>query len=135
MSEAKPKRKFWQIHLSTAVAMMFVAGTLLGVNFLQSDELYGYQKYYEVNDLVHVRRSGWPITTVLSIKFEGVPKIGVPKIAGIIQGGPTVPEDTRFDVLPRYLSIPVNVLTAITMLFASAALFEFLIRRREARKT
>src|SRR5690242_10785646 len=36
MSEAKPKRKLWQFHLSTAILLMFVAGGMYYVNSIKS---------------------------------------------------------------------------------------------------
>jgi hypothetical protein len=47
-SEAdKPKRKFWQLHLSTAVVLMILAGGLLGII------CHCYFKYLPRRELIH----------------------------------------------------------------------------------
>ena len=44
----KPKRRFWQIHLSTAIVMMFTAGGLMWINLRPVlDDTYGDALFYE----------------------------------------------------------------------------------------
>ena len=52
-----PPRKRFQIHLSTAIVMMFVAGGLMWANFTHKDDYFGWP---------------YPIKTTLVVEQEGV---------------------------------------------------------------
>jgi hypothetical protein len=41
-AEGKPKRRFWQIHLSTAVVLLLVAGALVGLNLRKQKLIYNF---------------------------------------------------------------------------------------------
>ena len=49
-----PKRRFWQIHLSTAIVMMFVASVLVGLN-------WGGGQEYKIDGHIYRSIVGWPI--------------------------------------------------------------------------
>jgi hypothetical protein len=101
----KPKRAWFQIHLSTAIVLMFAAAGLLWVNAAPAEDRrnwtttfrYGFPKFFYHRDYDH-RGSG---------DFEG----------------------DRFSV-PSFV---LDVCVMLAILFAVAFLCEWLIRRLEAR--
>jgi hypothetical protein len=119
MSEPdKPKRRFWQFHLSTAILMTVAAGGLFGLNLTKH---IGYRN-------VNMMPLGAPESVYFSYPYHG-------------QGWPfafwwTLLDDetgskyafTGWDLIAD-LSICVAILASI--FFVS----ESIIRRREARKT
>jgi hypothetical protein len=91
MSETeKPKRSFWQFHLSTAVALMITAGCLLPFNIIR-------------------------IRTALNQR----------PIASHVNGSQMSPADL----------MGTAIVFSALVLFLIAFVCEWLIRRREARKT
>ena len=57
----KPKRRFWQIHLSTAIVMMICASVLLGLNMVNYDS--GAEV---IPDLTRFYYRGWPVSYLVA---------------------------------------------------------------------
>ena len=126
MSESeKPKRKFWQFHLSTAVALVIVAGGVAGANLTNSKPRrlsLGIQKQY-----------GWPLVAHETNDLS------------ILQPDCSLSSDECFKKFAlewsksesrwNRIAAFIDSLIAIGILVAVAFCSEFLIRRREARKT
>jgi hypothetical protein len=139
MSEAKPKRKFWQLHLSTAVLMMLFSGALLFANLsTYKGELrpcYG--------------AVGNPVYTADGIPLRRISDIPTFYTQTYCRGWPfnywKVELDTgdshyRFvsgSDNPRYFyrNVGLDCILGVMLLAAATFTLEFLIRRREARKT
>jgi hypothetical protein len=118
MSE-KPKRPWFRFHLLTAIVLVISSGGLIGLNTVL--------RFTEVSkpDIQEVRRVeyhgyGWPLVTyvksdVLGTGIDGKWREGKPNV------------------------IPIAVLAdgsaTLALLVAITFLSEYLIRRREARKT
>jgi len=110
MSELeKPKRKFWQFHLSTAVLMMFVVGGQLWTNTSGTDRLRIGIIYF-----------GWPIA------FYGDATKATYSFLGATESAPL----EGFS----YLRFAENAIVNLAILAALAFLFETRIRRRESRR-
>jgi hypothetical protein len=102
----KPKRRFWQLHLSTAVLMMFIASGVVGANVRR------YELHIEEYPL---NGYGWPF--VLYWNTNGYEtETGQPM--------------HQFD----WVSLAANVCILIIILVSTGILFEWRICRREARK-
>ena len=97
MSAAKPKRRFWQFHLSTAVVMTIAAGFLLYGTLQPS--IYKFHG----KDIVTY---GWPISYFY--------------------------DDSSGWCVEALI---IDVLACIIVLPLAAYMLEWLLRRREARKT
>jgi len=98
------KRRFWQIHLSTAVVLMFVAGALLYCNVRRPS---GYLKTY-----------GWPETAYLNRSTAYYNwETNLPGTHSV----------THF----YWGNAAVDVLVAAAILIASVVVCECLVRRRE----
>ena len=132
MSEAEQpkKRRFWQLHLSTAVFLMLAAGLTLGTNI-------GHHKVGEPldsgdNNRVCVESWGWPSYCVGRILWENQ--------RGEIVG--VSPIETVFDWDYPFLLLHLGVngclifdiVVALLILIVVAFASEWLIRRREGRK-
>lgn len=105
------RRRWFQIHLSTAVVLMVCAGGLLWLNF----------RALPTND---------PAFKEMFFELEGSP--------WFMRGWPWVWEDWSFPIFgagPRYYwgHLVLDVGVAFLILTSVAAFMEFLIRRREAR--
>jgi hypothetical protein len=59
--EEKPKRRFWQIHLSTAVMFSLIAAGILGANVVPSVFTGRYIDNDSSEKQYTVKRYGWPI--------------------------------------------------------------------------
>jgi len=118
-----PPRKFFrfQIHLSTAIVLMFVAGALIWAN---------------------VRASSTPVYVEFPYKicpnpdgFGGwIEEIRVRKIQSNQFGWPLPTVKGTLEQYWNRTNIAMNVLVALTILFAVWFVLEWLIRRRAARK-
>ncbi len=97
----KPRRWF-QVHLSTAVVMMFVAGGLLWLQF------YRYLNTGDASDI------GWPLTNEFSNNADD--SLSWEKL-----GYPHVP----------YISVLLDIFFSANILLIATIASEFLIRRRE----
>jgi len=108
-----PRRGRFQVHLSTAVVMMFVAGVLVWINTMERTHDFG-----EFPWNWHVSDYGWPAPALHSKHLirEGTSKLISPK----------------YEVI--YGLAAVDVFLAAFILFAVWFLCEWLIRRRAARK-
>ena len=106
MSEqTKPnKRHFWQIHLSTAVVLMFVSGCLLWGNFKILFWSSDIQMFF-----------GWPFDFH---KFT-------PMVGEVIRFGDVV----RIELSPK--AVLADAAVAVAILFAVWGIGEWLIRRHE----
>jgi hypothetical protein len=60
-----PKRRFWQIHLSTAVVIMLTVGLFSALNFSETT----YPDIYEVRGCGYY---GWPLTAVVTNTSDGM---------------------------------------------------------------
>jgi hypothetical protein len=116
MSEAKPKRKFWQFHLSTAVLLILLAGGLL---WLQLCDYLAQRQYAPLPPGIFASY-GWP---VLAYKFE----------YNFYDQGSSVVQESVHRWKP--LGVAVDALVALGVLVCAASFSEFLIRRREVRET
>ena len=135
----KPRRSWFQLHLSTAIVMMFVAGGLLGLNIVSKTTNYTATDYAPYNALSfdgpppeivsYSFDRGWPFTCERMIYFadsvKGVRTEGILAFAHSLDG----------DVLSNhYVCISMNVVACCAILMFIGVLFEFLVhRRREAR--
>jgi hypothetical protein len=115
------KRRWFQIHLSTAVVMMFVAGALLGLNFIQ-----------RVNDNKLIRDAifnGWPFPVVTYAEWDSPDKSSI-----------MISDNTswlRVELEPpkwHDKGIAMNALLGIVFFTVAASLSEYMIHCREARK-
>ena len=70
-------RRFWQIHLSTALMSTLVAGVFLGLNLVERDVSGEYQKWY-VSGYSTLAEWGWPCR----LGHNFVPKSTVPETNG-----------------------------------------------------
>ncbi len=104
-----PPRKRFQIHLSTAIVMMFVAGGIIWANALQSDGSSpegAYRRY----------TYGWPLE-FYHRQFYG-----------------DILLEATWGVYYPYARIIIDLVVALAILFSTHFLCEWLIRRRAARK-
>jgi len=102
------KRRFWQIHLSTAVVLMFVTAGFLWLNFrprhVQWFVLRWHEKYY----------------------FEPATVIGWPRVySGHTNTGSTL------DVPPLFVSVTINLTVMLVAVVIASFACEYFIRRRE----
>jgi hypothetical protein len=110
-----PSRNCFQIHLSTAIVLMFVAGGLMWTNFQN-----GTVHFYYGGKEDHVSYYGWPGAELLASP-SGV--------------GDYVTDDGF--ISETYLirgCIVIDCLVGIMILFTTLIFCEWLIRRRVARK-
>ena len=120
MSETKPKPKFCQFHLSTAIALTVAAGLMMFVNY-QNRLLAEHEGSCSI--LIHAQ--GWPLP------FRG----------DILASEGSGRSDTVVTALEaKWASINIaplftDIMVGTSVLFLTALGCEFLIRRREARQT
>jgi hypothetical protein len=111
MSEPeKPKRKFWQLHLGTAVGITVFLGVEIGANCHWGMEFYDCFNKSPFGDRPHLYNIGWPI----NFYHHDIP-------------------DGFSMLYPRQLAIDIG--TNVIFLLIITFLIEYLIRRREAGKT
>ncbi len=119
-------RRFWQIHLSTAVMAMVVASMMLGLNVRRRsvEIIEGYTKSGRPN-LDPSWQYGWPanMATVSLVSYKSLS----------IEVDPWV----RWDRIPPWdpywngLNLGINVAAFIILLSSTLAFFEWFARRRE----
>ncbi|HYG77124.1 MAG TPA: hypothetical protein VEK08_19120 [Planctomycetota bacterium] len=107
-----PPRRWFQIHLSTAVVLMFVAGGLVCLN-LEWNDVYLVPNYFGFGPLTVWQERGWPFVYWERPSLKAA--CGVPD---------------RF----YWETLIANVLVVTTALVLTFRLSESLIRRRETRK-
>jgi hypothetical protein len=110
-------RKWFQIHLSTAVVLMFVAGCLMWVNFHSSDAVSKSDFGIHWTEI----RSGWPAVVASRSEdwYQGMSKDYERRIP---------------PKLDNFVAILINIVSAMLICSAVAAACEWIIRRREAPK-
>ena len=125
---SEKKRRWFQIHLSTAIVLMFVAGGLLGANLNKTT------KYYD--DGVHPgwRQYGWPWPCWTEVVSE-LHEVGTENKVLVAFNA----EDSRklgFGDYPNFDWVVLiwNLVAALLLVVVLACGMEFIIRRREARK-
>jgi hypothetical protein len=146
MSETKPKRRFWRLHLSTAVLLMVVAGGLMWPN-LKSEEMYVTQDRWiwttHEQALYALAEANQPVTFV-RWTYYGWPRRFCYRTDHVVpkQSGWDTTETLGLSFLPEIYKDPddgelllvVDVLVWLVLLVFFAIIPEWLIRRREARK-
>jgi len=111
---AQHKRRLWQLHLSTAVMLMFVAGGLLWMNM----------RHYDVP----FQNNGWPCA--MYFKY-----IALDSEEATIQVGAQMLGKWPTWYGPWHIrGAVINISVALAALVFVAMSFEYLIRRREVRK-
>ncbi|HLX59649.1 MAG TPA: hypothetical protein VKX17_00065 [Planctomycetota bacterium] len=116
-----PRRWRFQIHLSTAIVLMFVAGGLIWANVTVTESNYtseGFKEGRWNKAEVYDRMYGWPDQFWQETLERGANGEYVP----------VVPVRYRRRIIVR------NALVALAILFVVWFLCEWLIRRRAARK-
>jgi hypothetical protein len=118
------RRRFWQIHLSTAIFSVFASAWLLGLNLLPSEHRTGTGVF------VVVKSYGWPLHGCWHYCYE---TIGAPETLVEIP-------DARAPVRLRDLfgfddewdnkALTFNALVCVNIILVATWLFEYLIRRR-----
>ena len=108
------KRRLWQIHLSTAVLMMFFAGGIMYENKIPHRLHCFTSEHPELPDVY-----GWPFPV-----FWGDGWVI------LREESPRIPWTLR----SVSLGVTLDFISAMMMLAAAAFFCEFLIRRRERRK-
>jgi hypothetical protein len=103
----KPRRAWFQIHLSTAILMMFVAGGLMWANVVEDISYYWVQPYVGDPIRLELRKQGWPIRFTEYYLYDSQK--------------------------PNYWKCAADFATALVILAAIAFVCEYFIRRREAR--
>ena len=140
----KPRRKFWQFHLSTAVSFVLMVGGLLYANFgphFSNPILVG--SYTDPGDysFFRYRLIGWPL--FWRGEFEELPKPS--DITSISDGN--LPAAYRFPdgrrvkydrdmplASEQNFAMAVNAATAVFILIVTVVSAEYIARRREGRK-
>ena len=126
MSEPdKPKRRWFQFHLSTAVVMMIVASGCLWANSrYRNIEVLFQEEWNDAGDMMQTNAAlGWPFVM-------GVPDIRLERYGKIDESASLILKMrwSRF-------RIAQNVGISLSIVFSAALICESIIRRREARKT
>jgi hypothetical protein len=109
--QLKPKRRFWQIHLSTAILLVFVAASLSYVNTTPHRKKIQMGPEYSFE----LDQQGWPFE-IYDWEFSFGTASAIHRI-------------------PIIRKMIFNVLITGLILLPTASLAEWLIRRREGRKT
>ena len=118
-----PRRKRFQIRLSTAIVLMFTAGALIWANvsgqkIIVRDRSTGTTEYRDF----FFHRYGWPATvTTRYPDYEDVPPQTT--VGEVLSG-------RKFD----YIAATCNIVSALAILVFIFFLCEYLIRRRATQK-
>ncbi|HYF48468.1 MAG TPA: hypothetical protein VEJ63_03630 [Planctomycetota bacterium] len=99
----KPRR-FWQIHLSTAIVLMLSGGLIVYANMPQTTTSIDSSGY-----VLYARGGGWPKTMYLALRWQSPP-----------EGWPAF----------EYSAIAVNVASGAAMLGLIAFVCEYYTRNR-----
>lgn len=121
------RRRLWQIHLSTAVVVVLVSGTLLGINMRPPRVISAEGKVNKYGGLwiaVEYQVDGWPFATqgVTTLYTSYTESANIRKYAEARIGN-EVPIPFNFK----------NFAAAIAIVLAVAVMSEFILRRRESR--
>ena len=116
MSEQdKPKRRFWQIHLSTAVVLTIVSSAFLTKN-IQNVQ-------FEIASDLNGSGYGWPFPFLVSARLDGWPTFKRMQ-------NPFGPTEFQFGAFSIDLIFFVLIIITIFIIFESIG-----VSRREGRKT
>lgn len=115
-----PRRKCFQIHLSTAIVMMFVAGVLIWAN-VRNEFIIEVEP--RTSQIIRIRGFGWPWNAMLSSDE--------PYWKGKREDRVWVLSENRL-IIKKFFTADIAV--AFAILFGVAFCSEYLIRRRAARK-
>jgi hypothetical protein len=114
------KRRFWRIHLSTAIMLMFVMAVVLGLNFSRIKSPTSPERFY-----------GWPMFLCVYGENSAFSYL---QFRDSVDGTPFMPwEELR--VLNFALFVLCDVAVCAALLIIVAMPCEYLIRRREIRRT
>jgi hypothetical protein len=134
MTDHPPKRRFWQIHLSTAVLMMILFGVLLGLNLrpprIVSQAVIPATDFGDKSIRLVLQGEGWSIsrfnTTITypayTINNGWTPEFQLNDFASREQPGDFWSK--------RWANISVNVLVCLALLTIALVSCEYLTRRR-----
>ena len=119
---APPRRARFQVHLSTAIALMFTAGGLIWGNTIERTMLIQSDlNSLEIGQRSEIKYFGWPF----------------PAIAKEIRA-PERPNDGAVSIVcgerSQGLGVPLNILVGAFLLFFVWYACEWLIRRRALKK-
>ena len=114
----KPKRRFWQIHLSTAIVLMLLASGLLGLNVQPRNT---HIEYSSLPGRTHFVQFGWPLTLEYELQVHEL-------------GEHVEAQDEGMSFGIKLWAAVSNCILGVIFLLFLAMLLEYLIRRREARK-
>jgi hypothetical protein len=129
-----PKRRFWQIHLSTAVVLMFVAGGFMWLNS-RPDVSIEEGEGSIVYSLIRVYRYGCPATMYISVEdTNAAGYMTKDNKFEVFIGDLTPSTNQRGWHLWIWSGLSIDALVAIATLFGGVIVVENRIRRREARK-
>ena len=103
-----PRRAWFQIHLSTAIVLMFVAGVLNYANWIW------VEREFKGGDI-------W-ICRGMPVPFDGYPKVS-----------PFPPSSAMDYRYTDYRFMVANIVVGLILLALIGVICEYLIRRREAR--
>jgi len=114
MTADPPKKRRWfQVHLSTAIALMLVSAVLVWANMRVQDVPYeNHADLFRAN-------YGWPLTAV----YREAEKWPI--------GSLLYPIGESYYVIDWEKGVPLNCSSALAILAATAFACEWLIRRRE----
>jgi hypothetical protein len=135
----KSTRRFWQIHLSTALAGTLVAGTLLGLNLrppqVIARSIIGYHKSASHPERLHFKyaTSGWPWAAEFYMQAPHADMSNSDRAEwqGVAQRAADK-EIEQFEA-GRFFSWNIvfwNFGAALALTFGSCALFEYMMHRR-----
>jgi hypothetical protein len=128
----KPKRKFWQFRLLTAVAMMTVAAAMLILNTrkLETAQLFDHGNgYSSIED-----QYGWPFAVYRTIP-DWIAALNLAEYNSSKSKTDLPPLSRRPDIDKLiYKNIVLNALVGLCLLLVVQFACEWLIRRREGRK-
>lgn len=126
MESVPPARRFFQLHLSTALVLMVLAAGFLGLNLIDREVPY------------HVRTSyvrGWPWILDTSLHPSREISVELPDLE-LMQRDPIAARDMllrfRYPASNRSWRIIGNVSVALAILTLTAVLFEWRLRRRKS---
>jgi hypothetical protein len=116
-----PRRKRFQIHLSTAIVMMFVAGGLMWANFIPARTFSRSSDWHEGQAYYAFKTYGWPCWVVIvTQEVTGAP-------------GQTVIGWEGIDAFNKG-RLAIDIAVALIILGLFRFICEWQIRRRAAQK-